>query len=283
MTADAGQGAPKGRRAILTRELALRVASAVVLLPLVVWLVLWERRFGFAVLAIGAGTVALSEYAAIALGKASARERRGVVLVGTALAVWIYVFPGLAHEALIATVILLGGLSLWSNDIPTGPLRFGAGIAGAFYIGGLVPALPILQRDVPNGPSWVLLAMVLTFGNDTGAYFSGKTFGRRKLAPAISPGKTVEGLVGAIVVTFALVFGARATLFPSLTLRDCLIIAPIASVVGPVGDLVKSLLKRAAGVKDSGRLIPGHGGALDRIDALLFVGAYMLIHARHLH
>jgi phosphatidate cytidylyltransferase len=141
-------------------------------------------------------------------------------------------------------------------------------------------ALPVLHAQM--GPAWVALAIAVTFGNDTGAYFAGRAFGRHKLAPAISPGKTVEGAIGGLVANVLVVLVARALFVHDLTIRDCVMIGVPAAIVGPAGDLIESLLKRAAGAKDSGRLLPGHGGILDRIDALLFVGAYVCLYATQL-
>jgi phosphatidate cytidylyltransferase len=269
---------------LAARELTLRVASAVVLLPAVIALVLWHERLAFGAVAILAGAIALDEYARIALKGRPARERVVVVLAGTALAVLLYLRPNLGHAGMIGVVVLVGTALLFgADDIPHAAGRFGAAVAGPFYIGGLVVALPLLQRDVVDGPLWVLVAMGLTFADDTGAYFVGRAFGKHKLAPAISPGKTVEGLAGGFVAAVAFVAIARATFFPGLTLVDCLGVGAIGGLLGPAGDLVKSLLKRSAGVKDSGRLIPGHGGMLDRIDALLFVGAFVLLWVRFVH
>jgi phosphatidate cytidylyltransferase len=139
-----------------------------------------------------------------------------------------------------------------------------------------------MQRDAPHGRAWVLLAIALTFSNDTGAYFAGKALGHHKLYPAVSPSKTVEGGIGGMLAGLLVMFVVRATLVPWLTVRDCLLAALPAGVIGPIGDLVESLIKRAFGVKDSGKLIPGHGGILDRIDALLFVAAWLFVYTTYL-
>lgn len=121
-----------------------------------------------------------------------------------------------------------------------------------------------------SGHRWLLVALALVWAADSGAYFAGRQFGRRKLAPTISPNKTVEGAVGGVVagVVVALAFGvfagATTAQLPALAL-----VAMVAVLASIVGDLVESLLKRQAGVKDSGALIPGHGGILDRIDGVL--------------
>jgi len=164
-----------------------------------------------------------------------------------------------------------------ATDPPAAWARLASAGFGVFYVGGLLAALPLLHARM--GSAWVALTIAVTFGNDTGAYFTGRALGRHKLAPAISPGKTVEGALGGLAANLAVVFTARALFMPALGLRDCVMIGVPAAIVGPGGDLVESLLKRAAGAKDSGRLLPGHGGILDRIDALLFVGAYVCLYA----
>ena len=121
-----------------------------------------------------------------------------------------------------------------------------------------------------HGPRWLLAALALVWAADSGAYFAGRHLGRRKLAPTISPNKTVEGAVGgllagvAVAIGLGLWAGADSAQLPALAL-----VAALAVAVSIVGDLVESLLKRQAGVKDSGHLIPGHGGILDRIDGVL--------------
>jgi len=122
----------------------------------------------------------------------------------------------------------------------------------------------------PEGLQWVISALVITWANDTCAYFAGRLFGRHKLHPAVSPNKTWEGFAGGAFGSVAGMFVARWVAFPALTTVDCIALGLLGAVLGPLGDLCESLLKRAHGVKDSGTLIPGHGGLLDRVDALLF-------------
>ncbi|MEZ4465465.1 MAG: phosphatidate cytidylyltransferase [bacterium] len=122
----------------------------------------------------------------------------------------------------------------------------------------------------------VVLVMAITFGGDIGGYFAGRFLGRHKLYPTVSPKKTVEGAVGGLALGVGGALLARAT-FPGLgglTVVDCLVLGIGGVTFGILGDLVESLIKRACGAKDSGTLIPGHGGLLDRIDALLFAGPF---------
>jgi phosphatidate cytidylyltransferase len=261
----------------------LRIASAVVGLPLVGVLVLWRQPLGFALLALLIVVLGLYEFGQLTLAEARPRTRLVLVLVGTAFAVAVYLQPDRAFAFALAVIVVLGiDLLLGPGDIRTAPTRLALAVLGVFYVGGLLAAMPLLHRDVPSGHLWVATAIAVTFANDTGAYLFGRTLGRHKLAPAISPGKTIEGAVGGLLVGIAYMLVARATYFSALTLWDAVAIGVAAGVLGPTGDLLESLMKRAVGAKDSGRLIPGHGGILDRIDALLFVGAYVYLHARFL-
>ena len=148
--------------------------------------------------------------------------------------------------------------------------------------GVVIWGLVWLRDSGSGGPILFMYVLCIVWLADIGAYFAGRRWGRHKLAPVISPGKTWEGVVGGVLGALTFCFVARATFFSALTLTDALIVGVATSVLAPVGDLVESLLKRSAGVKDSGRLIPGHGGILDRIDALLFVGAFVFLYTVHL-
>jgi phosphatidate cytidylyltransferase len=262
------------------RNFVLRILSALVGLPLVGLLVFWREPLGFGLLALLATGVALWELGRLTLPDARPVHVASLVFLGTAFATGVYLRPGLAHLWLLAAVLLLGLLVLFAGgELKSRTVRLGMSGFGIFYVGGLLMALPLMHRDLPDGSLWVATAIAVTFVNDTGAYFVGRTIGRHKLAPAISPGKTVEGAVGGLVFGVAFMFVARATYFPALTVLDALVIGVAGGILGPSGDLLESMFKRAVGAKDSGNIIPGHGGVLDRIDALLFVGAYIYLHA----
>jgi phosphatidate cytidylyltransferase len=264
-------------------NLAQRALSAIVALPLLALLIIWRQPLGFGVLVLVIAGLALWEYLAITLPAASVRLRATLIAIGVGLSAGLYFRPGLGVVWAAAAFIATAGVVLFDpGEIGAAAARLGFAVFGVFYLGTLTAPLAILQRDAPAGRIWVLLAIALTFGNDTGAYFAGRAFGRHKLYPTVSPKKTVEGAVGGLVAGLVVMFVARATFAPWLTVRDCLLVAIPAAVVGPIGDLVESLVKRACGVKDSGRLIPGHGGILDRIDALLFVAAWVYVYVLHI-
>ena len=142
-------------------------------------------------------------------------------------------------------------------------------MAGILYVGWLLSYFVAL-RGLDAGRDWVFFALFTTFGSDTAAFFGGRALGRHRLAPRISPGKTWEGAIagvfGAIIVS--LLF----TMLVPLSYGQAILLGLLVSVFGQLGDLVESLLKRNMGVKDSGKLLPGHGGFLDRIDSVVFAG-----------
>ena len=142
-------------------------------------------------------------------------------------------------------------------------------ILGLFYAPLLLSLfIPVWRQN--NGDLWILFALGVIFMSDTGAYYAGKTFGKTKLYPHVSPKKTIEGSLGGLAagLLFALIFSMFA--LPFVSWWSCLAAAVILNVLGQAGDLFESLLKRAVGVKDSGKSLPGHGGLLDRIDGVLF-------------
>jgi phosphatidate cytidylyltransferase len=161
-------------------------------------------------------------------------------------------------------------------------LRLAWLVAGPMYVGVLLAAVPGLFL-VTHG-TWVVLAMGLAWGSDTGAYFAGRFFGKRKLAPTISPAKTVEGAIGGMLASILVaVIWQVVWLHDELPLWHAVPLAMIANVLGQSGDLVESLIKRSTGVKDSGSILPGHGGLLDRIDALMFTAVSCLVYCLIAH
>jgi phosphatidate cytidylyltransferase len=172
---------------------------------------------------------------------------------------------------------LLGGSLVWQllhAERPAPTADWALTIAGGLYIGWMGGYLVAL-RQVPDGLQWLLLALFITWSADTGAYLVGSNWGRRKLAPKLSPGKTIEGTVGGWLT--GIVIGGLLAGLMGLGVLHGLVLGALIGVASPLGDLGISMMKRQVGAKDSGHLIPGHGGMLDRIDSLLFtiaVGYY---------
>jgi phosphatidate cytidylyltransferase len=158
-------------------------------------------------------------------------------------------------------------------------LYLGFSSFGALYI-GLCLAHMVLIRYLPEGASWLLVLTAVTAGGDTGAYYIGTKFGRWKLCPEISPGKTVEGAIGGIAVGSISAVAVALLLFPERSPWVIFATALLLSLVSIIGDLAESVIKRSAGVKDSGTILFGHGGMLDRIDGMLITAPvlyYLLV------
>ena len=146
------------------------------------------------------------------------------------------------------------------------------------YIPGLLIWVPGVYL-LPNGPIWFVLLLVSVWAGDIAAYYGGKTFGRHKLSPNLSPGKTREGSLSSLIFVTVLALMIGGKFLPELSVWKPAVIVAGASLVGQLGDLIKSLIKRVAGVKDSGSLFPGHGGAFDRFDSLILAAPvfYLLV------
>jgi phosphatidate cytidylyltransferase len=151
-------------------------------------------------------------------------------------------------------------------------------MGGIINVGWLLGLLVTLR--IKAGRDWVFLALFATFVSDTAAYFIGKAFGRHKLAPQISPGKTWEGAIAGVIggIIISVLFTLDTPLQFPLNYWQAILLGALISVFGQLGDLAESLLKRNAGVKDSGKLMPGHGGLLDRLDSILFAGAVVYLY-----
>jgi phosphatidate cytidylyltransferase len=149
-------------------------------------------------------------------------------------------------------------------------------IVGALYVGWML-SYWLNLRGLEDGRNWVYLAMLTTFANDTGAFFIGRARGKHKLAPTISPAKTWEGAIGGLIsaILAAIVIAMVLNLISPFTFKywQIILLGFLVGLFAQLGDLVESLLKRNMGVKESGNLLPGHGGILDRFDSLIFVGA----------
>lgn len=143
-----------------------------------------------------------------------------------------------------------------------------------FYVVLLLSYLLFL-RNLEQGNLWLLLLFLIVWSNDTAAYFTGMSMGKRKLYPKISPKKSVEGFLGGLAGSIAAAVLAKISFMHQLSLMDSFIIAMVIGILGPLGDLAESMLKRSSSVKDSGSLIPGHGGILDRIDSILFSAPFL--------
>jgi len=264
------------------RNLVVRVISALVLLPAVLGL-LWIGGWATVLLVGAASAVVAAEIFGI-VGLRLGHPAAIVGMLAAASYAWFAAdlearWPGALAVAAFAP---LAGLGLLTLLPPERDLRRAAPAAAFVALvptyAGLCLSAVVALRALPDrlAAGWILVALVVTWANDTGAYFAGRFFGRRKLYPMVSPNKTWEGFAGGMLASVAGCFLIRAAFFSELSVLDCLVVGGVAGALGPLGDLSESMIKRAYGVKDSGRIIPGHGGLFDRVDALLFNAPWVL-------
>jgi phosphatidate cytidylyltransferase len=167
------------------------------------------------------------------------------------------------------------------RDMSTVANRYASTVFGIFYAGVLLTCAAALKRDGGgnHGGDWILFVLVVMWLGDTGAYFAGRFLGKHKLYEAVSPKKTWEGAFGGIAGSLLAASVMKLTRFhDALPWLDLVLIAVPGAMLGQMGDLVESLFKRSTGVKDSGSILPGHGGILDRIDAVLFFAPYVYVY-----
>lgn len=248
-----------------------RWLSAVVAIPILALVILEGGRAGFSLLVGLAAAVGLLEYHALILpGEAAAEKGVGLIL-GLAVIASFYNRDVILVCGILVLVLLISAVVCLA--------RFRPGVSMAEALSKQVMGLVyvplclghfILIRDWDKGLIWTFFVLAVVFAGDTGAYYVGKAFGRHKLSASISPGKTVEGAGGGLAANLLVGCLFKQCWLPELPWGPCVGLIVVLGVLGQVGDLVESMLKRSAGLKDSGRLLPGHGGILDRIDSLLF-------------
>jgi phosphatidate cytidylyltransferase len=261
------------------RNLLVRVVSAAVLLPIVLWL-MYQGGYWAAVLLGLAAAACAHEYLTITLKSLSPVGWFTVAAASAMPFLPVATPPHATQLAVALTGVVLFAGWVWhlvASPTADAPVRIAQLLTAFVYGSGGLTALAAV-RMLPEGGWWVVAALVITWANDTAAYFAGRFLGRHKMYPLVSPNKTWEGFAGGVVGAVAGLFIMRQFFFSELAVTDCLVLGALGSVLGPVGDLSESMLKRAYGVKDSGRIIPGHGGMLDRIDALIFNAPLVLLY-----
>lgn len=245
-----------------------RLVVAVILLPCLYLSVMYLPERYFSLLLLGMSTIALSEfyhmyrvsgilkYACLLLG---------IVIVGTA-----HMNQHRMLDVFAAAVMIVMALRLFSGRDPASSLAdISRPVVGLLY----VPLLFSFQAKLRQfGPEWIIFLYASVWASDSMAYYIGKGIGKRKLYKAVSPNKTVAGAVGSLIGGVAGGVLLRALIVPQLSLPAALLIGMMIGSISIVGDLIESMFKRDAGVKDSSHIIPGHGGILDKVDGALFTG-----------
>ncbi len=261
-----------------------RIATGLVLAPLVVWLVLAGPTWAVLLFLWAAGVLAGYELFAMAMPGRRVEIGTGVVMVAAALGVVALLFLPAARESRAFWRLLLGlgvllpilpGLVVLARPRPLegAGSRLMAMYGGTAFIGVTFAFVLALGTSPPA----LMVSFAIVWLGDTGAYFAGRSFGRHKLYELISPKKTVEGAVGGLLASVLGAWGMAAWIHPQLEPWKLFAAAAAGGVIAQCGDLVESAFKRAYGVKDSGKLLPGHGGVLDRLDGFLFAAPVLAV------
>jgi len=268
-------------------NLLARLLTAVVVIPVLVLAIYWSNPIGVWAIVITATAIGLREWMRMTLQRGDGVERWFGVVAGTAYAAawyWFSESAGVVPVALAAAVIGVFLFFLFRyREIESVATRTAFVVCGILYA-TLITFLALLKkRPEGDGGAWIYISLTIAWLSDTGAYFTGRFLGKiwpRKLYETVSPKKTLVGAIGGLAGSFAGLVIAKLWYLKTLSWVDCALIAVPANILGQTGDLAESLVKRSVGVKDSGALLPGHGGMLDRIDALLFVVPYVFAYAR---
>ncbi|UFS68897.1 phosphatidate cytidylyltransferase [Geomonas sp. RF6] len=248
-------------------------------MPLLILFILKSPPVWFDILIAVVAAIGLDEFYRMTLPERRSEGWSAAVVGALALFTIPFADGMLSLFALTAAVLGFSLVGLFRlKDIAQAASESAFIFMGFLYVPLLLAHL-ILLRVEPHGVAWIFLMMVIVMSGDSAAYYVGSSFGRTKLYPAVSPKKSVEGSLGGLAgsVIGALVF--RALFFAELTIVDAVAVALLCGVLGQLGDLFESLIKRSCGVKDSGTLIPGHGGILDRLDSILFAAPAVFYYA----
>jgi phosphatidate cytidylyltransferase len=244
-----------------------RVLTAAVGIPLFVWTVLGAPRWVFVLLVVALS--AISAWELIRLFERAGRPGYTALgVLGTALVTASFEFPG--YTAVVLTVAVAATLSapIWT-DTATALDRVVVTLLPIVYVGWLL-GHGLLLGILPDSAQLILFLVGTTWAGETAALVIGSAVGRHPLAPGISPRKTVEGALGQLAMSIVTATALASWLLPEWTLGMALLTGAVLGVAGQIGDLAESVIKRSLGAKDTGGLMPGHGGVLDRLDGLLF-------------
>jgi phosphatidate cytidylyltransferase len=259
------------------------VLTASIGIPLLILVVGWGPPWVFVAVFVVLNAEALREYFVMAF-PGSVREQLWGILFGLSLSLML-LFSGVSKGEAELSLLFMLFFSIYlfmPGKLEERLIRLGWTLLGVVYLGYLLPHWVLLFR-MPDGRAWVFFVLLVIMMGDTAAYLTGTCFGKHKLAPEISPGKTIEGTLGYLAGSIMGGYLGAGFLVPQLDTFEVIALSGILSVLGQVGDLFESLLKRVFAVKDSGTLLPGHGGVLDRLDSLIFPAVFATTYLKVFH
>lgn len=256
-----------------------RELTALILAPVAIWIVGWGNPWLFDGVVALIAVLAMHEF--LTFGKKKGYDLPNVLCTIITLIIMAgFILQELSVELGVFVALLaipawyvFSGKSL-ENALPSSAVA----VLATMYVGMLCGSLIRLRNDFPEGSKLVFFLLLVVWLGDTGAYYVGKAFGRRKLSPRISPKKTIEGMMGGVGASVIAAVVIHFTFLDAFPLHHAIIAGAILSLAGVVGDLAESMWKRSADVKDSGTLLPGHGGLLDRFDSVLFTAPILYVY-----
>jgi phosphatidate cytidylyltransferase len=251
--------------------------------PLLILWVGWAPAWVFVGVFVFIIAEALREYFAMMLS-GSVRDQVWGILFGLSLCLMLLLSPAPKGELGLG-FLFVSFFSIYlfmSGNLQERLKRLAWTLLGAVYLGYLLPHWVLLFR-MPHGRAWVFFVLLVIMLGDTTAYLIGNWFGTRKLAPEISPGKTIEGALGYVAGSVLGGCLAASFLVTELGIIEVIALSGILSVLGQIGDLFESLIKRVCAVKDAGGVLPGHGGVLDRLDSLIFPAVFATAYLKVFH
>lgn len=253
-----------------------RIIAALVLTPLFLLLIIKGSYVHYSMLVVVLASLGLWEYFNLIGDRVDRRLRNIGILWGVLLAGGLFV----GSSQVIIAMLTFGFISVClirlskAGDLGTVFQEIGYTFLGPLYVGLLLGHLTLLRATV-EGREYTLLLFFTIWMGDIAAFYTGLSIGKHKLYPEISPNKTIEGAIGGIIGCFIIVTAAKVFYMNQLSVVDVAVLSIGIAVMGQLGDLCESMFKRAAGVKDSGNIIPGHGGILDRFDSVLFAAPFL--------
>jgi phosphatidate cytidylyltransferase len=258
-----------------------RELTALIVLPFAIWIVGWSHPYVFDATIALVSVLALHEFLGLGIRKGYDMPIVLCVLIMLFIIAAFILKQVSVEMGMFVTLLVIPASYVFRNTSVEDALPSSAiAVLATMYVGMLGGSMIRLRSDFGPviGPNLIFFLLLVVWLGDAGAYYVGKRFGKRKLSPRISPKKTVEGLVGGLITSVITAIVIHLTFFPQIRLVHTIVVGIVLSISGVVGDLAESMWKRSAAVKDSGTLIPGHGGFLDRFDSILFTAPILYVY-----
>ncbi len=272
-------------------DLIPRLTTAAIAIPVLLGIIFYAPAEAFFAVIAAAGAISAWEYVRITCAKEiPALPWIIAALSGGLMAVQYFVPEHLLFALMGGSIATFLFLLFKYADQKRATHHLGSSITAMIYGGLMLGCFALMRKAAGDaGPMFIIMTLGIIWGSDTGAYFAGRAFGKHKLYPAVSPNKSIEGSVGGVITSVLLVIGfnalfaATSEVWTSLSVVEILLISIPGNILGQLGDLCESLVKRAHDVKDSGTIIYGHGGMLDRIDAVILASPWFYFFVEHIH